>query len=487
MRPTTLHYFGSALGPAYGWSTQSPRILSAVERGIQPFSAAHLGMFAWAPPIFSLSSTLANLPPSWPQASSPAVNLPDRPFYGQSSDLAQLGSSPPSVVGQGLPGTAASIPAPLAPIGSPIPPFMGSGSISEAAAPVSFSGDPASPAWPISWPASLGFGQSSTSTNLPGLGASSSPSDVPPAAPPTPASASSVLFTQQSSAFDLGARDRDPNNLDQSAESLGITDWPLSKTGTPFLPPPPPSASSPDQVLAAARLVAPDLVDYFTKPLPPPPPFPSVPGKIPAVDSNPYAPGAIGDALNLALLAASLGETAPLALARMGEEAAPGAVARSLSPAGSNPFRIPLPLDAVLQRLKGQFARGGEETVSASAPNAEPVTAPSVHERLQAHVDAASALLERKGLTDGQLRALRKKPGFAAAYKGDRIDTFAKKTIAGDGSLKHLKTTPRFRFGPDIYDPMNRLWWDITTRETVAGVRKEVHGALWPGISSVLW
>jgi hypothetical protein len=48
-------------------------------------------------------------------------------------------------------------------------------------------------------------------------------------------------------------------------------------------------------------------------------------------------------------------------------------------------------------------------------------------------------------------------------HRGERIDTFVKEAVAKDPSLGHLKITPRFKFGPDFYDPINNEWYDVTT------------------------
>jgi hypothetical protein len=70
---------------------------------------------------------------------------------------------------------------------------------------------------------------------------------------------------------------------------------PLSKSGQPLVPPRPQLSTAQEQALYAARLLSPNLVDYFTRTLPPSPPFPSTPGKIPSTD-NPYALGAAFEA-----------------------------------------------------------------------------------------------------------------------------------------------------------------------------------------------
>jgi hypothetical protein len=88
---------------------------------------------------------------------------------------------------------------------------------------------------------------------------------------------------------------------------------------------------------------------------------------------------------------------------------------------------------------------------------------PNTLERLRMHLDNARARLKQDGLTDSQKRSVGGNPRLEAAHKGERIDTFAKESIAKDKSLNFLKVTPRFQFGPDIYDPINNVWYDITT------------------------
>ncbi len=110
----------------------------------------------------------------------------------------------------------------------------------------------------------------------------------------------SVLFNNVPAPWDPGASDRDPANLDHAAQRLGGAELPISKSGTPFVSPPPQLSITPEQWLAAARLLAPNTVDYFTKQLPPAPAFPPTPGKIPSSD-NPYAPGAALEAATFLL------------------------------------------------------------------------------------------------------------------------------------------------------------------------------------------
>src|SRR5205807_6856425 len=85
----------------------------------------------------------------------------------------------------------------------------------------------------------------------------------------------------------------DPDDSDQITRDLAAPGLPISKSGTPFFPPPPQPSIVPPSLtrswLDIASFVAPNIVDYFTKPVPPQPPFPSTPGNIPSTDYNPYA------------------------------------------------------------------------------------------------------------------------------------------------------------------------------------------------------
>ncbi len=68
-----------------------------------------------------------------------------------------------------------------------------------------------------------------------------------------------------------------------------------------------------------------------------------------------------------------------------------------------------------------------------------------------------------EGFTEGQARALVNNPGLEAAFRGERIDTFAKESAALDPRLEGIQITGRFRRGADFIDPVTGNWWDITT------------------------
>ena len=90
-------------------------------------------------------------------------------------------------------------------------------------------------------------------------------------------------------------------------------------------------------------------------------------------------------------------------------------------------------------------------------------SAASVDTRLGAHLDSAVARLETEGLTPAQAARVAENPNLKAAFEGERIDTFFKEAVRADPNLQHLQVTPRFRFGPDVFDPAANVWYDVTT------------------------
>jgi hypothetical protein len=182
----------------------------------------------------------------------------------------------------------------------------------------------------------------------------------------------SVSFNRSPALPEERPPDSDSGNLDQIAKIFG-SELPLSKSGAPLAWTPPflpefarPSLSS-EPWLDLARLVAPNIVDFYAKPLPPAPPFPSTPGKIPSSD-NPYGPAALFEAATFLLPIARGAKAATSgveALGRVADEVAPGTIAR----VGS---RALLRLDpSVLQSLNAALVRGGQqETVARIAGEA---------------------------------------------------------------------------------------------------------------------
>jgi hypothetical protein len=112
---------------------------------------------------------------------------------------------------------------------------------------------------------------------------------------------------------------------------------------------------------------------------------------------------------------------------------------------------------AIGPRLPGTLAG----TAPAVAP--APQSASTTRDGLLRHVADAQARLKQVGLTFAQKASLKYNPWLEPMHRGERIDTFAKESVAKDPSLRHLKITQRFEFGPDFYDPINNRWYDVTT------------------------
>jgi hypothetical protein len=409
-----------------------------------PTSRFGSGLFSAGGP--AASAPMPSLPGAWSapgwaaslraplrQFSSPAAPPDDRtsPFVSLSpiDNLGGLFSHDPSVPVGLFPFPFDSDPGPTSRFGSGI---LSTGGPA-ASAPATPSALPAS-----GWPALQSFlaplpplanpvASGSPSQDNP-RGLSSGPSDS--ATTPT-ASPQSVLFNRPQPNWDLDsaliARERDAAALDADARGLGAGELPRSKLSAPVTLSPPQLAITPQQWLDVAHWLSPNIVDYFTKTRPPAPPFPPTPGKIPSTD-NPYAPGAAFEGVTWI----------------------PSELERAVA----------VPLLGVL----GPAEKAATEAALQAAKAAtEGASIPSTVERLLVHVDNARIRLNQDGLTPNQLKSLEFKPGLEAAHKGERIDTFAKETVAKDEYLAHLKITPRFRYGPDFYDAVNNVWYDTTT------------------------
>jgi Restriction endonuclease fold toxin 7 len=346
-----------------------------------PFSAAQLGAMAWHPPIFpGDASTFA--PGNFPttagsqQRASPATATSSADLIPALSwPYAGLFSLNPSLpVGGGLfPYPLASDPEPTSPFGDGL--FSGNPAAS-AALPGRPGASPA-PGWPVtqSFLPPLPSLQSPFAVGGPTFDGSSSlrpsPTDSP-AAPMAPQR--SVLFNRPPPDWDLGsasmARDRDAAALDSTAQGLGANGLPRSKSGAPYVSPAPQLSFEPPQWHDVARLLAPNIVDYLTKPLPPTPPFPPTPGKIPSSD-NPHAPGAAFEAATWLPFGLERGIVGPLVGAvKFADKSATGTLAKIIGEAASGPLAAPILDRVTLMRLNVELGRLGEEAVGipANAP-----------------------------------------------------------------------------------------------------------------------
>lgn len=99
-----------------------------------------------------------------------------------------------------------------------------------------------------------------------------------------------------------------------------------------------------------------------------------------------------------------------------------------------------------------------------------PLTAPLelrqewLHDRLQIHVDQAIERYRLESLTPAQEAVLLDRPSLERAFRGSRIDQFAKDSILQDPELVEIITAPDFISEPDILDSVFPTWFDITTR-----------------------
>jgi len=69
-----------------------------------------------------------------------------------------------------------------------------------------------------------------------------------------------------------------------------------------------------------------------------------------------------------------------------------------------------------------------------------------------------------EGLTPAQLAAVENSPGLGAAFRGSRIDEFAKQTVLLDPDLAEVITAPDFIPEPDFLHSVLPHWFDATTR-----------------------
>jgi len=92
-----------------------------------------------------------------------------------------------------------------------------------------------------------------------------------------------------------------------------------------------------------------------------------------------------------------------------------------------------------------------------------PPSADPTGSRLLAHVRDALERFEHEGFTDAQRAALRDNPQLRQAFRGARIDEFAKEAVDLDPELQHVIVTGLYEPGADFYDSATGRWYDITT------------------------
>jgi hypothetical protein len=107
-------------------------------------------------------------------------------------------------------------------------------------------------------------------------------------------------------------------------------------------------------------------------------------------------------------------------------------------------------------------AAAAGEAIGCEVANAE---ADSMLARLRSLLDDAIERFDEDGFTRAQAGRLSTNPELEPLFRGERIHTFFQEYVAEDPFLMEqgIQVTPRFQFGPDVYDAVNNFWWDVTT------------------------
>jgi RHS repeat-associated protein len=89
----------------------------------------------------------------------------------------------------------------------------------------------------------------------------------------------------------------------------------------------------------------------------------------------------------------------------------------------------------------------------------------TIESQLMRHVDDAVSRFNAVGFTRAQAARVQANPKLAPVFTGERIDTFFKQAVSQDLFLKEqgFQVTPRFQFGPDVFNRTTNVWYDVTT------------------------
>ncbi len=98
----------------------------------------------------------------------------------------------------------------------------------------------------------------------------------------------------------------------------------------------------------------------------------------------------------------------------------------------------------------------------ANEAKAEAVLSPKQQASIQRSRNrAAEAVDDPKAQSYHEMQAAKKQQ----LYMGTQVDTRFKAKVDADPDLAHLSTTPRGKVGPDVYDPKESKYWDLTTQK----------------------
>jgi hypothetical protein len=108
-----------------------------------------------------------------------------------------------------------------------------------------------------------------------------------------------------------------------------------------------------------------------------------------------------------------------------------------------------------------------------------------LRDRLNLHVQQAIERFATEGVTPRQFEALQSNPKLAAAFRGSRIDQFAKDSVMLDPELADVITAPDFFNEPDFLSASMPTWFDATTKQAWAA-HLETYGRRYRNRSGVL-
>jgi hypothetical protein len=186
--------------------------------------------------------------------------------------------------------------------------------------------------------------------------------------------------------------------------------------------------------------------------------------RLEALESHPDS-GALADALERAQSLRDAGRTAEAdaMLAQLEREV-------DLIESGSETHERPFAEEEERPDVKGEVEYTPGESVPVQLDATAPPGNDPIGQVLLEHVEQAVARYESEGLTDRQAEALRTieaqggdAEALQRAFRGARIDEFAKQSVQRDPRLESVLVTGLMERGADFYDVESGRWYDITT------------------------
>ena len=123
----------------------------------------------------------------------------------------------------------------------------------------------------------------------------------------------------------------------------------------------------------------------------------------------------------------------------------------------------------------------------ANTAKAEAVLSPKQQASIQRSNDKAAAATAHN---DPKLKAYHEMQAAKKErlYMGTQVDTRFKAKVDNDPDLAHLSTTPRGKVGPDVYDPKEKKYWDLTTeKDWNKGTHQDKYDADFGTGTGIFW